>query len=453
MNASIHSPDVVNELLTAAATAGNTYPLANSDVWNVAVQSRASSGDAWQTRTLGTDYLIDRTTGSITLVSGGAIASGHQVQVSYSIYAHIAFSPEMPLPDFESISSPLTADEVNNNTLLLFAFSAGDSSRFEIMSVKSIEAAGGGFYRARVRRSAYGTRPGGDGVHVWNAPDRFFIVFRSALAPIQHESFARLASTKAHALFRLAPASPWLQADVEDVFDPARNPNGLAAEFPHTFSNPYAPTVTWISLQRNGTEIADFVASFAPTDQFQFTFRLTDANGDLVQATVTARMGTVDRTLWAQTLAPAYEVIRTAQFTIPNPGSWQIVCTVRDAAGNVSEVPLTMVGDTEPVTLKIQGAQAAAPAPVVYGYSENNGYITNLLFGWMETGLTVLYQVRNLNAGYDNAAWAVAPVWGSPLRGTFQRYGAVPNFPKGKTLYAKVQKTGFTESTVVAWNF
>jgi hypothetical protein len=209
--------------------------------------------------------------------------------------------------------------------------------------------------------------------------------------------------------------------------------------------------VTWVSLQHNGTEISDFTATFALADKFLFTFKLSDANGDLSQATLTARLGSVEQTLWSQTLS-GFEVVKSAQFSLPSTGAWQVFCIVSDAAENLTEYPLTTVGGQDAVYLNIQNTTTTtvAPSPVILSYNVSGNYITDLIFGWMESGLTVLYQVQP--GGAVIGAWFTASDVGTNSRGMC-RYGTVPNFPKTYTLYAKTQKAGYTDSPVVHWNF
>lgn len=439
VNSTINAADVTNEVITATSTAGGDYPLANPDLWNLTLESRPTAGDPWTARTEGTDYVVDYTSGIVTILDGG-IVNGSSVRVSYSVYIRVSLAAGTPPGDFESISSPLTADEVNNNTLLLFVFKAGSEHQFEIVSVKSIEADGGGVYRVRIRRNSYATKSGGNGSHVWTSTDRAFFAFRVDLFPIAHESFEPLAISGVSATFRLVPTTTWIGAEADDVYDVSANPDGLTTEADYEFTDPFAPTVTWKVLLKNNTDIADFSPTFLTTDEFKFTFEMNDANADLSEATLVARLGNVEQTLWSQSLPASAVQIRTTSFKLSTEGDWRIFCVVRDLSGRVKEYELTPVSGGSAVTLKIRtvgSTTVATPVATPFG----GGYPLfpkNVSLSCSTAGATIIYQLVTLYAA-PGATW--------------NTYTGPISVAKNKSLYAKATKSGLTDSATVRHDY
>jgi hypothetical protein len=119
------------------------------------------------------------------------------------------------------------------------------------------------------------------------------------------------------------------------------------------------------------------------------------------------------------------------------------------ADGSQVSYPLTLVGGSAtPVQMQVNTPSSTyAPTPLIFEYDRKRLIITNLRFGTLPTGLTVLYQLQNRGAAYNNAGWSTAGSLGGGV------YGPVPNFTSGqKTLYAKCLQTGSLDSPVVSWN-
>jgi hypothetical protein len=244
----------------------------------------------------------------------------------------------------------------------------------------------------------------------------------------------------------LAPSSAWVQADVTDVYDTANNPEGLATQYSYTFNNIYAPTVSVISMQRNGNDITNINATFANGDDFEFSFLVEDPNGDLTHATLTAVLGSRETTLYSQNFPPSGSQVFYVKWTFPEPGLWRLTVNVLDASGNQSSYPVPADGTG------IRIGSGTAATPIIFGYTPKGEWITNLLLGWMPTGATVRYQLQNRGAAYDSNAWIILAASGSSTP-QGQKYGPVPNFKKGtKTLYAYSHEAGKNDSAVVQWN-
>lgn len=443
---------------TTSATQGNTYAIptgwwAPYQVMRMtAAQVSAYTGGLGSGTlcTEGQDYLIDPVAGTFSVLTGGNILSGETVFVFFTGFMACAFAPNTPTNDLEDFSAPLTQDEINDDELLMFAFKASNPALFEIMSVTGIAAASTyppqDFYTISLKRAQFGTQIGGNGTD-FSAGDFFFIIRRAGLTPLSHQAFEGLELSNSTANFILAPQSAWVDASISDLYDPTNNPSGLSVNFSYTFANTFAPTVTWIALLdggAGGTVISSFASAFATTDVFYFSFQLNAPPGaQVISASLIAGVGEQQVTLWSNVFTPSNQVNAAAQFSIPTQGLWTITLNVQCNDGSQTNAPLTLSGT--PVQIRIGATYA--PTPTLDGYTKVFKQITNLKFGVLPSGVTVLYQLQARGTAYNSSGWTTAGSLGGGL------YGPVPNFQTGaKTLYAKCQESGATDSPVVSWN-
>jgi|GEM_PF-3595852 len=459
-------------LATALATPGNTYNIPKNfwgavNVWTMAPGAAYVGGLTAATHCVeGTDYLIDPVAGTLTVINGGAIGANYKVFVFFLNILQVGFAANTPQTDIDSISAALTQDEINDNSLLLFAFKKANPSLFEIMGVTSIQAATSGTslgapagYYVQLRRQQYGTLFGGDGVNDFGPNDIIFIIQRSQLPIFTHEAFQGLEESASTASFILAPQSAWVSADISDLYDSANNPSGLSNKFSYAFNNLFAPTVTWIqqlkaasgTLPSDGAVIASFAGSFLTTDTFLFSFQLNAGPGaKLISASLTGKVGEQQLTLWSQTFSPSLQQNLAVAFSLTVPGLWNLAVTARCDDESEISYPLTLVGSATPVQVQVNTPTTTyAPTPMINTYSTRRNILTGLNFGALPAGLTVLYQLQPRGTAYNPAGWSNAAV----LSGGGTIYGTVPNFESGqKTLYAKSQQGGATDSPVASWN-
>jgi hypothetical protein len=453
-------------LVTSSATPGNTYNIPKNfwgtyNVWKMAVGATYTGGLTGGTHcTEGTDYLIDPDSGTLTVITGGAIASTDKVFIFFTDNMVVQFATNTPSDDIDSISAPLTQDEINDNDLIAFVFKAANPSQFEIMSVAAVSAAvqtypvvANSGYNLSLKRQQFGSQFAGGAVSDFAAGDLIFVIPRAQLSIFSNLAFPGLAETSSAATFILAPQSAWVASDISDIYDATNNPSGLSTEFSYTFENLYAPTVTWIQQQKNGTNISSFAGAFLTTDSFYFSFQMNaSAGGNIIAASLTGLIGEQQVTLWSQTFDPSTQQNAAVAFQLTSPGLWSLFLNVRCDDGTQLNYPLTLVGSTTPVQMQVNTPAATyAPTPLLQDgdYRVVNHMITGLKFGALPTGLTVLYQLQARGTALNPAAWSTA----STLSGGGTFYGTVPNFMRGqKTLYAKSQKAGSTDSPVVSWN-
>jgi len=312
----------------------------------------------------------------------------------------------------------------------------------------------------KVWRAQFGTLIGADGSYEFGTTDgdKLFIVQRSQINAISHQAFPGLASSGSTATFILSPASAWVSAAIDDIYDSANNPSGLSTEFNYTFDNIYTPVVTWIqqlqaasgTAPTNGTAIASFPGPFLTTDTFYFSFQISAQQNNIVGASLTGTLGEQQQTFWSNNFALSGQQNQSVAFQLATAGLWNLFVNVFCADGSHVSYPLTLVGSPTAAQMQVNTpATNFAQTPIILSSGKSGGYITKLKFGVMTTGLTVKYQLQNRGVDFNPAAWVILTE--SPAASG--KYGTVPNFKSGaKTLYAFSQKAGLTDSPVVSWN-
>lgn len=78
---------VTNETLTTNSTGGESLELQGYDLVSNNETIEYDSGSGFTTASEGTDYSIDETNGTVTILSGGNIADGSEVRADYSYSA------------------------------------------------------------------------------------------------------------------------------------------------------------------------------------------------------------------------------------------------------------------------------------------------------------------------------------------------------------------------------
>ncbi|HVU27067.1 MAG TPA: hypothetical protein VHG71_04945 [Verrucomicrobiae bacterium] len=442
MNDTINGADVVNEVITAASAQGDNYNLANQDLWNLTLEW--GNGSSWTAATMGTDFSLDPAAGKIFIVPGGAITDGSHVRVNYSIYVHVTLAETTPDSDVESISQSLTADEIADNKLLLFAFETGSPSNYEILTVKNIIADGGGEYRIAVRREQFGTRAGGDGSHVWNASDPIFIQFQDTVFPLENAAFENLFEAAGSATFRLVPSSLWVQGDVADIYDATTNPAGITVETVFDFYDQFAADLTWEIEDLNGAPISDYTVSFLPTDKFQFTFGIVSRSGDLSSARLVARQGSVETLLWSQTLSGStYSASPT--FSIASEGDYQIVALVNTSNGRLAEFPLQSIGGGGAVIVQIRAGGSGIGTTICANPVQTAISKTGNLWNYTIACSTPGAEIEFMNAALYGAATGS---WSAPQSNPFTGFT-----PTQSSVYFKAVKAGLTDSEIIRIDF
>jgi hypothetical protein len=438
---------------------GDVGSLSHSNVWQVTVQFTAPNGGSiWYAAASGVDYVPDYVHGTVTVVPGGNIPNGSALRVNYAYGIELNTAPNTPPADLEKISASLTADEVADNTLLLFLFQQANPALCEIVSVSAVQALGEGAYAVGGTMQQFGTLSGGDGTHQWTIGDFGFLVLRADILPLIHSSFPSLQQANAVADFVIAPGNPWGQADITDLYS-IGNPKGLSTSCRYTFNNIYAPTVQWISLVVDGEVISDFTSPFSANAVFGFSFEADDRNGDLAHGAMVAVQGDTEITLWASNFPASGRQHATVQFSLP-VGTWQIMLRLTDLAGNQSVNPVSFPlvsggGGGGPIPVVPVGPpsspSATSPSPTCYGYNTMGGYIVQLLFWQIPPTATVYYQVQPKGTP-ASGTWLICPLW-TTWAGNDGVFGPVPPFAHGSTtLYAYVHEAGKTDSAIVHWN-
>jgi hypothetical protein len=338
----------------------------------------------------------------------------------------IDLDPRVRQPDLDKISQTQTADAINDANLLVWVFDAADPEQFEIMALKAIRL-DTGVYKLQIRRGRFGSSK-----RAFSADDRAFILFRGDLIAYTADKFAEYTQTGATATFRLQSFNAGGEADLSD---PDICPD---IEFP--FTDPYAPTASWQILRVNGGDLTDFTLTYLPTDKFEFTCELRDANADLADARLVARLGAMEQLLWSGAFQASGTQVRSiVPFSLPLDGEWRILLIVRDATNRVVQVPLTAVGGGDEVSLQILALPGTVATPLARPWG--GAYFTypkTVYLSCSTAGATIEYQLVALYGA---------------LGGVWQTYSGPISVGRNRTLYARATKVAMTDSLVVAEHY
>jgi hypothetical protein len=329
--------------------------------------------------------------------------------------------------DLDKISDTQSDDAINDNALLVWIFKAADPTQFEIATLRAIRL-DSGVYKLKVRRQRFATA-----AQAFTAGDIVFIGYRADLSNYTHARFADYAESGAAATFRLQAFTSYEEADLT-VTD-------LCPDIAYTFTDPYAPVLEWTSLKQNGADIASFAGTFLPTDVFEFGMQMTDANADLTESKLVARLGSVELTLWSANFDPVATLLRSTTFSIATEGIWRVFGVVTDASRRVKEYELRPVGGGATVQINIQasGSSGVVVAPVAS--PPGDSYPTpgpNVTLSTTTAGATIKYSL----VGYGNPPGAYSTYAGAIHVGL---YGS----SNKHTLWAYALKAGMTDSAVI----
>ncbi len=351
----------------------------------------------------------------------------------------ILLDDHTPQPDLDHVASTQTDDAINDNALLLFLFKAASPGHFEILTVKELTAAGAGVYNAKVRRARYGTLQGGDGSYSFDAGDTAFLIYRDELVTFEHAQFAAFASAGTATTFRLVPSTAWIEGDVADVYDGSTNAGGVTAEVAFTFADPFAPTITFISLTQGGLAVS-FATSYATTDAFAIEVRFGSSLGDMATGTVKARLGGTDVVLWSGVLpagATSALVTPSVPFTLAE-GDWRILASIQTSAGRGTAATLQDSGSDALLQVRAAGSTVTlAPTITPNGFFGNYSTKTTGL-ACATPGATIHYQIATL---------------GQAAGGSWTTYGGTFPVGRNKTVYAYASASGLSDSAVVSADF
>lgn len=333
--------------------------------------------------------------------------------------------------DLAKMLQTQTEDAINDNALLALVFDDTNSKNFEVLTVREMRlGVGETFYRIKARRARFGTskRAALAGETVW-------IVYRSDLVALYHDSFLQYLTDLATATFRLQSINAESVADLAD--------SSICPDISYTFADPYAPAITFDSVKAGTSEITDFATNYTTTTDFTIRATVTDASADLVEVRLFARLGSTDVTLFSQVFTPSSKQVITTTFRIPSNGEWRVFISGKDASGRLKQKELTAGGGSSTVSLKIGvgtgSGYVSSPTTTKYpgGYTTNN---ISVPLACSTSGATIKYSVVSIGA---------AP-------GTYSTYSAALTVSIGagaKTVYAYAEKTGLTTSPVVVLDY
>lgn len=332
--------------------------------------------------------------------------------------------------DLTKVSATQSADAINDSNLLVWVFKASDPAQFEVMTLKSMRIVEGEtFYRLKVRRARFGT-----GQTAFSTGDRAFIVLGADVETYAHTQFPAYAAAGATATFRLQSFNAWGEADLSDT--------DLCPDRSYTFADPYAPSASWQSVKRNGSEESDFDQEMALTDDFTVTVQGTDPNNDLVSLAILARLGSETRTLLSASTAAAPSLTRSLTFRPSNvsmtEGDWRMYAVVEDDTGRKREVPMTPGGGGSDVILKLRtspGSPTACIAPLATPPGGSVlGYPFDVTLSTSTAGATIEYEIVAL---------------GAAATGSWSTYSSPISITGDCSVYLRASKVGLTYSPTV----
>jgi hypothetical protein len=329
--------------------------------------------------------------------------------------------------DLDKISDTQSDDAINDNALLVWIFKAGDPTQFEIATMRAIRL-DAGVYKLKVRRQRFSTV-----ATAFTAGDIVFIGSRADLVSYQHSKFGDYAENGTAATFRLQAFTAYEDADLTAT--------DLCPDIAFNFTDPYAPVLDWTSLKNDGVDIASFAGTFDPTKGFEFGMQMTDANSDLIEAKLVARLGSVELTLWSANFSPVGTLARSTTFFISTEGIWRVFGVVTDASGRVKEYELRPVGGGATVQLNIQAASSSGTVVSPIASPGGDSYPTpgpNVTLSTATAGATIHYSLVALGS-----APGAYTTYSSPIH--VPLYGSINK----RTLWAYASKASMTDSALV----
>jgi hypothetical protein len=329
--------------------------------------------------------------------------------------------------DLDKISDTQSDDAINDNALLVWIFKAADPTQFEIATLRAIRL-DSGVYKLKVRRQRFSTV-----ATAFTAGDLVFIGYRADLVTYQHSKFGDYAENGTAATFRLQAFTAYEDADLTAT--------DLCPDIAFNFTDPYAPVLDWTSLKNDGVDIASFAGTFDPTKEFEFGMQMTDANSDLIEAKLVARLGSLELTLWSANFSPVGTLARSTTFFIATEGIWRVFGVVTDASGRVKEYELRPVGGGATVQLNIQAASSSGTVVSPIASPGGDSYPTpgpNVTLSTATAGATIHYSLVALGSPPGAYSTYSSPIH-VPLYGSSNK----------RTLWAYASKASMTDSALV----
>ena len=298
-------------------------------------------------------------------------------------------------------STMLTGDAVDDNATLVIVFRASDNA-MEIMALKSI-ALVSGTYELAVRRAQLSSNQ-----IAFVTGDSLWLVRRKDVVSYQHQSFDNAGLNGTAAVLRLQSFTAESVADLDDA--------NICPDIDYVFTDPWAPVITWLSLEERESgnpdfaNIVDLTASFGIDTTFRFSFRISSPVSNLSIAKLVARQGDVEQTLYAHSFKATpgtNSVVIKASFKLNYEGPWEIFAVAGDWSKRVVEAFLTAIGGGPEAFLQIS---SSACAPVTSSLPTGT-YIANstsftMVLKTTTPGASVIYQVAYAHHGAAMGAWS-----------------------------------------------
>lgn len=336
--------------------------------------------------------------------------------------------------DLSKMLSTQTEDAINDNAVYVVIFKNSDRKVFEVCTLRAMRVVSGdSFYRLKVRRARYGTA-----TRTADVGDKVWIGYRSDLAPVTHESFVGYLEGLSTATFRLQSANAESMADLSNTT--------LCPNISYTFTDPYAPTTTFTSVQRltsvtanTWSEITDFTGHFEVTDRFRVEATITDASADLIGARLYAKNGATELTLWSADYTESSNQKVVAEFTLPTKGVWQVFMAGLDTSGRIRRKQLTAGGGSTSVLINIKqnNTETSAPTFDPPGIGFRSGqFPISVTLSTTTAGAQIKYSIVDIGAAV----------------GTFTNVAATSAtvvVGRNKRLYAKADVGGANESVLL----
>lgn len=307
---------------------------------------------------------------------------------------------------------------------------------FEVMTLRSLRVVGSDtFYRLKVQRNRFGTaqRSFPSGSVAW-------IVYRADLVALNHTLFPSYAASQATATFRLQGVNAESTADLTDT-------TNYCPDISFTFFDANSPKITFTAVTAGGTAIADFTYSYASSTTFQVEATITDGSGDLVGASVFARLGSLEVPIFTKTFSARSLHSLIASFKLPSDGDWQIFATGQDATGAITTKQLTAPNSNTPVTIKVGvsagggGSPTTVATPTADPLPGGQDFASaSVTLSCATSGATIKYAVAR--TGYSPGTYST---YTGPIDINVYRYGY--------TIWAYAEKSGLTTSPTVQLNY
>jgi hypothetical protein len=335
--------------------------------------------------------------------------------------------------DLEKMLSTQTEDAINDNAVYVIIFKASDRKVFEVCTLRAMRVlSGDSFYRLKVRRARYGTS-----IRTADIDDKVWIGYRSDLKIVTHESFVSYLEALSTVIFRLQSINDQSMPDVSDTT--------LCPDISYTFADPYAPTTTFLLVEKynQATDLWNpltvFTGHFEILDRFRVTANIIDASADLIGAEMYAKSGSNEISLWSANYTQSSNQKVVVEFGIPSRGAWQVFMAGIDSSGRIRRKQLTAGGGSTSVLINIKQNNTETSAPTFtpggVGFRSSQ-FPISVVLATTTAGAQIKYSIVNLGAAV----------------GAFTNVAATSTtvvVGRDKRLYAKADVGGAHESVLL----